>query len=104
MYALIEINGKQYRAEKDSIIRVDRFENVKGDKLVLDKVLMVGGDKEVKIGTPYVAGVKVDAVVQDQIKDKKVLVYKYKRRKRERRSHGHRQQYTLLKVGDITGA
>lgn len=104
MYALVEINGKQYRAEKDSIIRVDRFENEKGDKLVLDKVLMVGGEKEVKVGTPYVAGVQVNAVVQDQIKDKKVLVYKYKRRKRERKTQGHRQKYTLLKVGDITGA
>jgi len=104
MYALIEINGKQYKAEKDSFIWVDHFDNEKGDKLVLDKVLMIGGGTDVKIGNPYVAGIKVNAVVQDQIKDKKVLVYKYKRRKHERRTHGHRQQYTLLKVGDITGA
>lgn len=104
MYALVEINGKQYRAEKDSLLRVDHFDHQKGDKLVLDKVLMVGGGKEIKVGTPYVDGVKINAVVQDQIKDRKVLVYKYKRRKHERRTHGHRQQYTLLKVGDITGA
>lgn len=103
MYALVDIKGKQYKAEKGNTLKVDKLENEKGDILEFDKVLMIGGTDDVKIGTPYINGVKVKAVVEDQIKDKKVIVYKYKRRKGYHKKQGHRQQYSIIKVEDILG-
>jgi len=101
MYALVEIKGKQYKAEKGSVLRVDRFEAEAGQSLELDKVMLVSDDKETKIGTPYVDGAKVTAKIGDTVKDKKVIVFKKKRRKGYRKTQGHRQQYTMLTVEDI---
>jgi len=105
MYALVEFKGKQYKAVKDARIKVDKIEVKTGDKVELDKVLLVSSDGKVKVGSPYVKGAKVNTVVDEElVKDKKIRVFKYKRRKGYRRTMGHRQQYTLLKVKDIVGA
>jgi large subunit ribosomal protein L21 len=102
MYAVVEINGKQYRAEKGATLTVDRFDAEKGSALSIDKVLLLSGDS-VKVGSPYVAGAAVKAVVQDEIKGDKVIVFKYKPKKDYRRTRGHRQSYTVIKVEDIVG-
>ncbi len=102
MYAVVEIAGKQYRAEKGETLRVDRLEAEKGSTLSFDKVLVLSGD-QVKVGAPYVAGAAVKTVVQDETKGDKVIVFKYKPKKDYRRTHGHRQPYTLLKVEEIQG-
>ena len=102
MYAVVEINGKQYRAEKGAVLKVDRFDAEKGAAVSLDKVLLVSGDS-VKVGAPYVSGAAVKATVQDEIKGDKVVVFKYKPKKDYRRTQGHRQSYTLLKVEEIQG-
>ena len=101
MYALVDIKGKQYKAEKGTLLRVDNLNNAKGDVVEFDSVLMTSDNDDIKIGTPYVKGIKVKAVVEDQIKDKKVIVFKYKRRKGYRKRQGHRQQYTLVRVQEI---
>lgn len=101
MYAVVEINGKQYRAEKGAVLRVDRMEAEKGASISMDRVLLVSGDT-VSVGSPYVAGASVKAVVQDEIKGDKVVVFKCKPKKDYRRTHGHRQPYTLLKIEEIT--
>ncbi|MDP3178826.1 MAG: 50S ribosomal protein L21 [Spirochaetaceae bacterium] len=102
MYAVVEFKGKQYRAEQGATLRVDRFDVEKGASVSLDKVLLVSGD-QVKVGAPYVAGAAVKTIVQEEIKDDKVIVFKYKPKKDYRRTHGHRQGYTLLKVEEIVG-
>jgi large subunit ribosomal protein L21 len=102
MYAVVEFNGKQYRAEQGAILRVDRFDAEKGASVSLDKVLLVSGD-QVKVGAPYVAGAAVKTIVQEEIKGDKVIVFKYKPKKDYRRTQGHRQGYTLLKVEEIVG-
>ncbi len=104
MYALVDIKGKQYKAEKGVTLKVDKLDNETGDALEFDTVLMVGGVDSVKVGTPYVKGVTVKATVEDQIKDRKVVVYKYKRRKGYHKKQGHRQRYSVIKVEDIVGA
>ncbi len=104
MYALVDIKGKQYKAEKGSTLRVDKLDNEKGDTVEFDTVLMVReSDSDIKLGTPYLDGVKITAVVEDQIRDKKVIVFKYKKRKGYRRKQGHRQYYSIIKVEDIVG-
>ena len=103
MYALVEIKGKQYKAEKGKTLRIDKVTDKEKAVLEFDSVLMVSDKDNVKIGTPYLKGVRVKAQVQDHIKDKKIIVYKYKRRKNYRKKQGHRQQYTIITVKDIVG-
>jgi large subunit ribosomal protein L21 len=103
MYALVEIKGKQYKAEKGGVLKVDRFMDEKGSSLELGNVLLVSTESGVRLGAPYVEGVKVRAVVEDHGRDKKIIGFKYKKRKNYRRSWGHRQWYTLIKVEDIAG-
>ena len=103
MYALFEYIGKQYKAEKDALINVDLVDAKEGDKIVIEDVLLVSDGDTVKVGTPKVAGAKVEVVVQKEFKDKKVLVFKYKSKKDYHRLIGHRQQYTTVKVENIIG-
>ena len=103
MYALVEIKGKQYKAEKGSLLKVDKFEDEQGASLEFDTVMLVGGTEYVKVGTPYLEGVKVKTVIEETKKDRKVIIYKFKRRKGYRRKRGHRQEYSYLRVEDITG-
>ncbi len=103
MYTLVEIKGKQYKAEKGSLLKVDKIEKNKGEELEFDSVLLVSDQDKIKIGKPYVKGVKVKAIVVDHIKDKKIIIFKYKKRKSYRRKQGHRQQFTLIRVKEISG-
>jgi large subunit ribosomal protein L21 len=104
MYALVEIKGKQYKAEKGSVLKIDKINNEEGETVEFDNVLMIKNDDDVTIGSPYVKGAKITATLEGHGKDKKIIVYKYKKRKRYRKKQGHRQQYSLVKVEDITGA
>jgi large subunit ribosomal protein L21 len=72
-----------------------------GDKVEFDQVLLVGEGKDVKIGTPYVEGSKVEATVQSEGRSRKIDVIKFKRRKNYQRFHGHRQAYSEIRVTDI---
>ncbi|MDR2481160.1 MAG: 50S ribosomal protein L21 [Spirochaetaceae bacterium] len=100
MYALIEINGKQYKAEKGKSIKVDLLSAEPAAKFDIEKVLLVSGDS-VSVGSPYLKGVKVSAVVESHGKDKKITVFKYIPKKDYRRKRGHRQAYSLIKIEDI---
>ena len=103
MYALVEIKGKQYKAAKGSVLKVDRFDAEPGNQVEFDSVLLVSDEEKVQVGQPYVKGVKVKAVVEEHGRDKKILVFKYKKRKNYRRTRGHRQYFSLLRVQEITG-
>jgi large subunit ribosomal protein L21 len=114
MYALVEFKGKQYKAEKGAVLKVDKVDAEPGSSLDIDHVLLLSGDT-VTVGTPYVAGAKVTATVQaagkdeegkdlSYGKDKKIVVFKYMPKKDYRRKQGHRQRYSLLKVEDIVTA
>ncbi len=103
MYALVEILGKQYKAEKGGKIEIDRLPNETGEELQFDSVLMVSDGDTTNVGTPYVAGAKVTAVVEDHGKAKKIKVSTYKRRKNYRRTQGHRRQYSVIRIKEIAG-
>ncbi len=104
MYALIEYKGKQYKAEKGSLIQVDKMDAEKGSPVTIDTVVFVNNDGKISVGAPYVQGVSVKAVVEDSFKDKKIIVYKYKSKKDYHRTIGHRQQYTNIRIEDIVVA
>ncbi|MBN2873634.1 MAG: 50S ribosomal protein L21 [Spirochaetales bacterium] len=102
MYAVVEVQGKQYRAEKGAVLRVDHMEGEAGTPVAIDSVLLVSGDT-IHIGAPYVAGASVQATIKAQEKGDKIIVFKYKSKKDYRRKQGHRQRYTLLTVDEIVG-
>jgi large subunit ribosomal protein L21 len=101
MYALVEFKGKQYKAEKGALLKVDKIDAEPGAAVSIDTVLLVSGDS-VKVGNPYIEGAKVSATVESHGKDGKIIVFKYKPKKDYRRKQGHRQQYSIIKIGDIS--
>jgi len=101
MYALVEFKGKQYKAEKGALLKVDLIDAQPGTAIDIDTVILVSGDT-VKVGAPYVSGAKVSATVESHGKDEKIIVFKYKPKKDYRRKQGHRQQYSIIKIGDIS--
>jgi large subunit ribosomal protein L21 len=103
MYALVEIKGKQYKAEPGALLKVDLVDKNPGEAMDFDSVLLVSGDKDKQIGQPYVQGVTVKTVVEEHGRGKKILVFKYKKRKNYRRTRGHRQHFSLLRVQEIAG-
>lgn len=103
MYAVIETGGKQYRVQEGDTIFVEKLEVNKGEDINFDKVLLVSGDGETKIGKPYVEGSTVTGNVLDQGKAKKIIVFKYKAKKDYRKKQGHRQPYTKIQIGKING-
>jgi large subunit ribosomal protein L21 len=108
MYALVEFKGKQYKAEKGALLKVDKIDAEPGTALNIDTVLLVsGGESEgqtVTVGSPYVQGAKVSATVESHGKDAKIIVFKYKPKKDYRRKQGHRQQFSLIKIGEISAS
>lgn len=100
MFAIVEIDKKQYFVEKGHTYKVERLSQKEGE-ITLDKVLLVASDDKVSLGAPYVSGAQIKAVIGGEEKGNKVLSYKYRRRKKSRRIRGHRQIYTLLKISDI---
>ena len=103
MYALVEIKGKQYKVEKGSTVKVNRLASSQGDSVEFETVLMVKDGEDVKIGTPFIEGVKVTATVEEHGKDKKVVIFKMKKRKNYRRKQGFRNRYSMIKIEDIVG-
>ena len=102
MYALVEFKGKQYRAETGGTLKVDKIDAEPGTAVDIETVLLLSGDT-VTVGNPYVPGAKVNATVESHGKDKKIIVFKYKPKKDYRRKKGHRQQFSVIKIGAISG-
>lgn len=101
MYAFIEVGSKQYRVSEGETIEVERLPLEVGESLTIDRVLLLGGDGQLKVGTPTVEGAKVEARVTEHGQGRKVIVFKFKRRSPYQRKHGHRQEYTRLAIESI---
>jgi large subunit ribosomal protein L21 len=101
-YAIVESGGKQYKAVEGEAIEVDRLPVNAGDKVGLERVLMLVDGEEITVGTPTVSGIQVSTTVMDHFKGPKLIVFKYSPKKRIRVKGGHRQQYTRLMV-DVIG-
>jgi large subunit ribosomal protein L21 len=103
MYAVVETGGKQVRMIPGEAIRVEKLAGEVGETVELSDVLMLGGEGDVKIGTPRVEGAKVVGTITAQGRHPKITVFKMKRRKGYRRKQGHRQSYTEILVDRIEG-
>jgi large subunit ribosomal protein L21 len=101
MYAVIKTGGKQYKVAASDLLEVEKLGGAAGDKVAFGEVLMVGGDEGVTLGSPLVAGAQVAGEIVGQIRTAKILVFKKRRRKNSKRSHGHRQEHTLVRITEI---
>ena len=101
MYAIIEDGGRQHKVTSGDTIQIDRQVGEGEKSVTFDRVLLVGGEGEPRIGTPLVGGVTVTADVLGPSKGPKVRTVKYKRRKGFHKTIGHRQKYTSVRVTAI---
>lgn len=103
MYAVVETGGKQHRVAEGDLVKVEKIEGEVGASILLDRVLMIAGEGETRIGMPVVEGAKIEAEIVRQGRDRKVLVYKKKPNKNYQRMYGHRQPFTHLRIKSISG-
>jgi len=103
MYAVFRSGGKQYRAAKGDVLRLEKIEGDEGAAVKFDEVLLVGEGSDIKVGSPTLSGSTVSGKVVKQGKSKKVSVVKFKRRKNYLRQGNHRQFFTEVEITGITG-
>lgn len=101
MLAVIKTGGKQYKVTEGMKLRVEKLEGEADSKLVFGEVLLVGDEKAVKVGVPFVSGAKVEAKIVKQGKADKVWGIKHKPKKRYKMKFGHRQPFTEVEITKI---
>ncbi len=104
MYAVFRSGGKQYRAAKGDVLRLERIEADEGAMVNFDEVLLVGEGGDVTLGNPLVSGGSVSGKVLKQGKTRKVNVVKFRRRQNYLRQGTHRQFFTEVEITDISAA
>lgn len=105
MFAIIKTGGKQYRVKQDDVIRVEKLAGESGTEVVFDEVLLAGDGENTEVGDPRLDRTTVTGTILEQLRARKIIVFKKKRRKNYRRLAGHRQEITCVKINEIkTGA
>ena len=102
MLAVFKTGGKQYSVKAGQILKVEKLEGKKGDNVSFKDVLAVSENAQNTIGAPLVDGAVVEAKILDQIRDKKIIVFKKRKRQNYRSTQGHRQYLTVLKIETIS--
>ena len=100
MFAVIKTGGKQYKVEVGTVLKVEKLAAEVNSEIEIKEVLMVGEGDNVTVGTPFVEGAKVVAVVKEHGKGEKKINFKYNK-KTYYRKKGHRQQYTTIEIKSI---
>ena len=104
MYAVFRTGGKQYRAAKGDVLRLEKIEADEGATVTFDEVLLIGEGADIKVGDPVLAGGSVTGKVLSQGKTKKVNVVKFRRRQNYLRKGSHRQFYTEVEITGISAS
>ena len=103
MYAVISTGGKQYRVQQGDTLKVESLlEATEGAVINFNQVLLVGSGEGVKVGKPFVEGCTVEATVLSHGRHKKIRIIKFNRRKHHMKWQGHRQNYTEVKITQIS--
>ena len=101
MLAVFKTGGKQYSVKAGQILKVEKLEGIKGDSISFNYVLAVSENSNHTIGNPLVEGASVQAKILEQIRDKKIIVFKKRQRQNYRHTQGHRQYLTVLQIESI---
>ena len=102
LYAIADVAGQQVVLQPGKVISVPKLDLEVGAIYQIDKVLYLKDSKKVKIGTPYIKGLKINSTVKDQRRSDKVIVFKKKRRKGYKVKKGHRQPFTMIEISDFS--
>ncbi|MEX6686135.1 50S ribosomal protein L21 [Danxiaibacter flavus] len=100
MFAVVKIAGQQFRVQEGQSLYVPHLQAKSGDKLEFSEVLLVDNNGSLSVGTDVKAVVKAE-VLNEFVQDDKVIAFKMKRRKGFRKKHGHRTQFTQIKIESI---
>jgi large subunit ribosomal protein L21 len=103
-FAVIRTGGKQYRVTPNAVLTVEKLEAEPGATITFHDVLAMGGEAGLTLGAPTIPGASVTATVVKQARGEKVIIFKKRRRQNSRRKGGHRQDLTVLRIGDIAAA
>ena len=101
-YAVIQTGGKQYKVKSGEILKIEKLPDSKPDtKIEFKEILAYGDDKIIEVGSPIVAGAKVEADLVKNSKNRTILIFKKRRRHNSRRKNGHRQEYSMIRINKI---
>jgi large subunit ribosomal protein L21 len=104
MYAVVDDRNQQYRVTPGDRIQIHLLNSLaEGDTVTFDRVCLVGGEGQGRVGTPFVSGASVTAKVVRQVKGPKVIICKFRKRKNSRRRTGFRARYTVVQIEAING-
>lgn len=104
VFAVVQIGSHQFKVSNGDCIYTERLKFCEvNDRLILNRVLLIGSTSQTIVGRPTLPDVAVHAVVEEHALDAKVIIFKKKRRKNYRRTKGHRQELTRLRITDIQG-
>ena len=104
MFAVVQIGSSQYKIVESDSIDVNKIEDEEGQSITLDKVLMYVQGDDVRIGQPFLKGVRVTAKVVRHFLDRKKVAFKFRRRKNSSSQRGHRQRLTAINITKISVA
>lgn len=103
-FAVIKTGGKQYVVKQGQILKIEKLKTADkegSDKIIFEEVLFIDDGKEIKVGTPFIEGAKVEAKFEENGRAKKITVIRYKRKTRYMKKKGHRQPYTAVTITAI---
>jgi large subunit ribosomal protein L21 len=99
MFAVVKIAGQQFRVEKDQTLYVPHLGGEIGDKIELGEILLVDNDGKLSSGKDAKGTIKAE--ILSHVQGDKVIAFKMKRRKGFRKKHGHRTQYTQIRISSL---
>ena len=101
MYAVIKTGGHQYKVQEGELLKIEKVEGNPGEALKFSDVLLLQDGETSTLGAPTVANASVDAVIKEQTRNDKIIVFKYKRRKNYKKKVGHKQPQTIVEITKI---
>ena len=104
MYAVVDNGGKQYRVEPGRTLVIDRLDAEAGASVTFDRVLLIGDEDVVTVGTPTVAGASVRGTVLEHGRGPKIIVFRFRPKAHYRRRTGHRSELTRVRIDEIATA
>ncbi len=100
MFAIVKIQGQQFKIEEGQNLYVPHLGGKTGDKVEFNEILVAENDGKLSIGKDAPKTVKAE-ILSELVKGDKVIAFKMKRRKGFRKKHGHRTHYTKIKIESI---
>ena len=100
-FAIFKTGGKQYKVQASEILKIEKLELSKNNKIEFNEILAYGDKKNVELGFPLIKGAKIEAELIKNSKERTVLVFKKRRRKNSKKKYGHRQPFTLIRINKI---